>query len=656
MWLLTITLLCAQAFASMSCPPFIEVDGTELSIPLSPHDSFATPDCKSLGLSATSDLKCDDGKWIIYNPEADEKYPLKDRPFPICLDLADYGMEEDRYEGNVDHLRKFWETVKASFPEANNCPKEAMECYTFDVFGERYERDGGILDSFIDLIPLDIASELQYLATVGQYVREFVFYEGLIGRVIELDSGESFTTLNTADVEDFQLFIRPVMLEDESWNYVIYREDTTEEVKTATPDHDHSERRKLTRQDATDVEFFQERLLQAPEHQRRMLQNTDVVSITFMYDPTIQLSSEAKALATSIVIDLNNALGYGFEYQVVLKGVVLVTEFGVMNPGKETAVCANHGGVILHNVCRQQYQSLPDVYKGDLYHCFAANDVYKGGVVGCASGGSAGVTEIGHSHSTMTGVHEVGHQLFLDHDKSKCWCAKDNWVWSWSAWDWVKDGCEKELCTIMHTHTKSKTGHPLVNIFTEEEKAQVLDVSPMLAERQADSLTWEHCANEHGTCQCRGTVRYGAIGYDANWASVEKGICVAANKRYVVVNGQWEFTGTVDSCKKLCEKHYKCLGISFIPNYKHCHLNVEIGESLPLHDNSIRWGNMIYDPVLAAIASENSWSCFKANRPGSGKWSSPRPVRGQIKCSNDVFGDPYRGMGKICECAADFRV
>ena len=66
--------------------------------------SFATPDCKSLGLSALSDLKCDDGKWIVYNPEADEKYSLADSPFPICFDAAEFGMEEKSY-GNVDHLR-----------------------------------------------------------------------------------------------------------------------------------------------------------------------------------------------------------------------------------------------------------------------------------------------------------------------------------------------------------------------------------------------------------------------------------------------------------------------------------------------------------------------------------------------------------------------
>ena len=93
-------------------------------------------------------------------------------------------------------------------------------------------------------------------------------------------------------------------MEDGNSNYVIYREDITEEVETASPDHDHSERRKLTRQDAVDVEFLQERLVRAPEHQRRMLQSTDIISITFLYDESVQLYSDARALATSIVINL----------------------------------------------------------------------------------------------------------------------------------------------------------------------------------------------------------------------------------------------------------------------------------------------------------------------------------------------------------------
>merc|ERR1719204_2194648 len=190
-----------------------EFKGVEVSIPKTTHDSFATPDCKSLGLVAPSDLKCDDGEWIVYNPEADEKFSLSDSPFPICLDAAEFGIVEETGR-NVDHLRKFWETVKSSFSEANNCPTEALECYTFDVFGERCERDGGALDSFIDLIPLDTTSELEYPATVGQNVREFVFYDGLLGRVIELDSGETYTTLNANDVDDFQLFVHPTTFED----------------------------------------------------------------------------------------------------------------------------------------------------------------------------------------------------------------------------------------------------------------------------------------------------------------------------------------------------------------------------------------------------------------------------------------------------------
>jgi hypothetical protein len=390
-WKLTIALMCTQAFAFMSCPSFVEVDGVEVSIPLTTHDSFATPDCKSLGLVALSDLKCDDGNWIVYNPEADEKYSLADSPFSICFDAVAMLGTEDISVGNVDHLRKFWETVQSSFPEANNCPTEALECYTFDVFGERYERDGGVLDeSFIDLIPLDTSSELEYLATIGQNVREFVFYDGLIGRVLELESGETYTTLNADDVDDFQLFIHPVTLEGENWNYVIYREDPTEELKTDSIDHP-DERRKLTTQDARDVEFVQERLLRAPEHQRRMLQGTDILTVTFLYDETVQSYSNAQSMAMSIVINVNKALGSDFDYKVFLNTVVSATD-GSLNTGSKTAGCSSgNPGISITGICTDEYNKLQTSDKGDIYHCFAANDIFVNSVIGCASRGGAGI-------------------------------------------------------------------------------------------------------------------------------------------------------------------------------------------------------------------------------------------------------------------------
>jgi len=536
---LTIAVMLTQAFAFMSCPSFIEVDGVEVNIPLTAHDSFATPDCKSLGLLASSDLKCDDGNWIVYNPEADEKYSLANSPFSICIDGALFGMEEES-AGNVDHLRKFWETVKSSFSEADNCPTEALECYTFDVFGERYERDGGVLDeSFIDLIPLDTSSELEYLATVGQNVREFVFYNGLIGRVIELDSGETYTTLNADDVEDFQLFIHPVTLEGGNWKYVIYREDTTEEVETGEADN-HGERRKLTRQDALDVDFLQERLLQAPEHQRRMLQSTDVITITFVYDETIQSFSDARAAAADMVINFNRALGSDFNYQIVLKAVARATD-GSLNPGSQTASC----GFIseLNNACRDEHNKLPTSERGDIFHCFAANGAFKDPTIGCAGEGGAGVTEIGHSFSTAIAVHEIGHQLAADHDKSHCWCAIRDFGWDWGCWCHKWKGCKIEWCTTMNPGIRSSTGHVIRMQFSNDNKREALTYASM-ANRQHDAITWTHCGNENEVCRCDGTVRYGA----------------------------------------------------------------------------------------------------------NGRWASPRPVHGQISCSNSVFGDPYPGVGKRCEC------
>merc|ERR1711879_54055 len=113
---------------------------------------------------------------------------------------------------------------------------------------------------------------------------------------------------------------------------------------------------------------------------------------------------------------------------------------------------------------------------------------------------------------------------------------------------------------------------------------------------------------------------------------------IAANgetyKRYAVIKGKWGFTGTVDSCQKLCEKHDNdCLGIQFDPNYINCHLLVESDVWLPLRRVPIHSGDGT-GPIAGSTKSigwhpnlRNSWSCFKLNRPG--KWSSPRPVQGQ---------------------------
>jgi len=212
----------------------------------------------------------------------------------------------------------------------------------------------------------------------------------------------------------------------------------------------------------------------------------------------------------------------------------------------------------------------------------------------------------------------------------------------------------------MNPGIKSKTGHVILNIFTEKNKKEALAVSPVYATRKADYVEWKHCANEHGTCQCTGTVRYGAIGNHVKWDYVGRGACLASNrqvyKRYVILNGQRGFTGTEDSCKQLCQKHDKCRGINFVPSNKHCHLNVDSDASLSLLGSFIEMGigsGPIVKSTFSSSDSRNSWTCWKANR--TGKWSSPRWVQGQIKCQNSVFGDPYSGIGKKCECAAGFR-
>jgi len=594
---LTIALLYTQAFAFTSCPSFIEINGVEVSIPKTTHDSFATPDCKSLGLVAPSDLKCDDGEWKVYNPEADEKFSLSDSPFSICLDAAaEYGIVEET-GGNVYHLRKFWETVKSSFSEANNCPTEALECYTFDVFGERYERDGGALDSFIDLIPLDTSSELEYLATVGQNVREFVFYDGLLGRVIELDSGETYTTLNADDVEDFQLFVHPTTFEDGNWKYVIYREDTTEEVEIAEADN-HSERRKLTKQ-AMDVEFLQERLMGAPEHQRRMLQNTDYVSVTFLYDATIQSYSNARSHAISTVITMNHALGIDFDYQVVLKAVVRATD-GSFRPGSNTMGCKN--GASMNDICDDEHNKLSTSQKGDLVHCYVAKDVFVGKTVGCAIFGGSGATEIGHSYSIQIGVHEMGHQLYAHHDDSHCWCPLKKTYWDWGCFC-TRTKCAREYCTLMNSRIKTSTEH-LVQMTMSAANKDRARAKSHFANNQHDAFTWKHCSEEHGSCRCDGTVRYGR---DGRWASPKpvRGRILCSNSRF----GD-PYPGVVKKCE--------CAAIT----WKHC--SDEHGSCKC--DGTVRYGI-------------------------HGRYANPKQVRGQIHCSNSVFGvDPLRGVLKKCEC------
>jgi len=510
------------------------------------------------------------------------------------------------------------------------------------VFGERYERDGGALDSFIDLIPLDTSSELEYLATVGQNVREFVFYDGLLGRVIELDSGETYTTLNADDVEDFQLFVHPTTFEDGNWKYVIYREDTTEEVKTAEADN-HSERRKLTRQEAMDVEFLQERLMRAPEHQRRMLQSTDIVSVTFLYDATIQSYSDAKALATSFVIGMNQALGFDFDYQVVLKAVVRATD-GSLDPGSKTMDCGSSSG--MNDICDAEHNKLSTSEKGDIWHCFVANDVFMQNIVGCGGKGRSGVTEIGHSYSMTTGVHEIGHQLSGDHDKSYCWCQIQKVFWDWGCFC-TKKKCKTELCTLMHPATKSSTGDVILMMMSDSNKNEARAVSHF-ASHQHDAITWKHCSEEYESCKCEGTVRYGRHGKWAGpkpvrgqiscsnsvfgdpyrgvvkkcecaslqWEALGSGACLSHDghfyKRYVLMTGQYGFSGTVESCKQLCAKYDECFGINFVNNHNHCHLNVGSDRTLSGVGWNIQGGTGI-GPIdrTTTTPSGSHWECHR---------------------------------------------
>jgi len=267
-----------------------------------------------------------------------------------------------------------------------------------------------------------------------------------------------------------------------------------------------------------------------------------------------------------------------------------------------------------------------------------------------------------------------------------------------------------ELCTTMNPSIKSSTGHVIWMVMSEANKAEARAVAGY-AHRQNDVVTWEHCADEGQTCQCDGTVRYGALGnhemcngdaleycnsypdlvnafcggstctdsaridctnhfnnfgrneiadgrrYAPNcgieWDDLGAGGCLAANdqfyNRYVLVTGQYGFSGTIASCKQLCARYDECIGINFVHGHNHCHLNVDSGATL----SGVGWnihGGAGTGPIARAAGSGN-WECSRATRKG--KWSSPIPVRGQISCSNGAFGaDPYPNVAKKCECTS----
>jgi len=180
----------------------------------------------------------------------------------------------------------------------------------------------------------------------------------------------------------------------------------------------------------------------------------------------------------------------------------------------------------------------------------------------------------------------------------------------------------------MNANIKSKTGHVVYPLFSDANKAQVRSVS-YYAHRQHDTVTWKHCGDEGQTCQCDGTVRYGAH----ERCDIERNTNFDGSDIHWIGNVM-----SAEDCALECVKYQGC--------------------------DSWTWGK-----------TPGQWFyniCFlKSGRPSAsyhggcdsglknacskptGKWSSPTPVRGQISCSTNSFhGDPYPYVPKICECSS----
>jgi len=204
----------------------------------------------------------------------------------------------------------------------------------------------------------------------------------------------------------------------------------------------------------------------------------------------------------------------------------------------------------------------------------------------------------------------------------------------------------------MNPSVKSSTGHVVSNLMSEANKAEARSVAGY-ANRQHDVATWKHCGDEGQTCQCDGTVRFGALGNHVEWDDLGAGGCLAAiggfYRRYVLVTGQYGFSGTMASCKQLCAKYDECFGVNFVHGHNHCHLNVDSGVTLSGAGWNIHGG--AGTGPIARAAGSGIWECSRATRKG--KWSSPIPVRGQVSCSNGAIGvDPFPNVVKKCECTS----
>jgi hypothetical protein len=132
--------------------------------------------------------------------------------------------------------------------------------------------------------------------------------------------------------------------------------------------------------------------------------------------------------------------------------------------------------------------------------------------------------------------------------------------------------------------------------------------------------TWEHCANEGGSCTCSGRVRYGS---EPGTYSISRWEERTASGSIGCNNGVWG--DPTPGYPKTCE----------------CEVSRCACEN-PGHG------------TFASCTSDRNCNCNGYVRMGYGnRWTSWRDVSGSIQCTNGAFGgDPAPGQAKECVCNA----
>lgn len=527
-----VSFLFAHAFALDCANNPILLDGTSVPIEPTRDGDFATPECESIGLTSIAPLKCVDGDWHAVDPIDPELTEKVDNFLPFCIDPADPKLIDQLQEQpSIHSLRVFWEHIKEDHELTEvGCPSEAFECVNFDEFDLLYAvgESETAIEQFVG-IPLDEPCDLEYSIFVDAYVREFTFFNGLEGHVVESDNSATFAVLNSLEEAEFTLEIRPCE-DEEDCRFVMFLLDQSEDVivedEAAEPsdeeesvfdsqiremreeiemlkqsqgmqalnfdsrlldlerDHGVFDRRitglekRFRKQKRRNNDLIKERLEKlSPENRRRHLQGFDGITITIMYDPAVQSSNDAWNKAREIVLDFNSGLRKDHnhaQFYIMLYRVVAVPTNTFKNA--PTSGCSSGPPNHIGSICEAQRDALPAHEKADIHHCFTKKGAFSGSVVGCASEGNRGVTEMGHGKSIDIAIHEIGHTMGAKHDDSSCRCTA-HFLWCWHT-----------ECTIMHPKISGETGVSVARKFSRES------IDKMNRNSHWNTRTWEVAA------------------------------------------------------------------------------------------------------------------------------------------------------------------